>query len=183
MKIFNLILLFTLLSFLVNSQEFNFPIDSETGEICYTDVVQVDGTNSETLFTRAREWFAYSFKSAQNVIQMEDKEAGKLIGKGASSVTIKAMGGEFPGGYIDFTVSIQVKDGRYKYDLTDFKHNAAGTDLVTPGDLRVEKPGGGLLTMGKKNWKNIKMQAHLSALSLIESLKTSMSSDSKQDDW
>lgn len=48
----------------------------------YTEVVNANGKSSDQLYSTAREWFAESFKSANNVLQMDDPVAGKLIGKG-----------------------------------------------------------------------------------------------------
>jgi hypothetical protein len=101
----------------------NLPIDSLTNKITYTEVVSVDSSaKKQELFSRAREWFAKAYKSSTNVIQMEDKESGKIIGKALMQVYHKAMGREYPSGYINYTISIYLKDGRYKYEITDFYH-------------------------------------------------------------
>src|SRR5665647_1743863 len=65
------------------AQEVQLPINPKTQKIEYTDLVKVDSTlTSDELYTRARSWFATAFKSANNVIQMEDKSSGIIIGKG-----------------------------------------------------------------------------------------------------
>ena len=56
----------------------NLPIDSTTHLITYSEVVKVDG-NKDELYSRAREWFAKTYNSAKNVIQMDDKD--KIVGK------------------------------------------------------------------------------------------------------
>ena len=40
---------------------------TEDGRIEYTDVVKVDSTSKEELYSRAREWFVDSFKSSDDV--------------------------------------------------------------------------------------------------------------------
>lgn len=97
----------------------NFPIDSLTAKIVYSDVIHVDTlAKKQELFSKVREWFAKAYKSSTNVIQMEDKESGKIVGKALMQVYYKNR----PNGYINYTLSIQVKDGRYKYEVTDFYH-------------------------------------------------------------
>jgi hypothetical protein len=99
------------------------PIDSLTSKITYSEVVYVDSlANKQELFSRAREWFAKAYKSSTNVIQLEDKESGKILGKALIQVYHKSMGSNYPSGYINYTISIYVKDGRYKYEVTDFYH-------------------------------------------------------------
>ena len=102
----------------------NLPIDSASNKITYTKVVWLDTSLTQLeLFSRAREWFARAFKSSNNVIQMEDKDAGKIVGKGLTQVYCKSMGADRKCGFVNFTISIYLKDGRYKYEITDFYHS------------------------------------------------------------
>ena len=101
----------------------NLPIDSTTKMITYTEVVHVDTSiNKLESYSRAREWFAKQYKSSTNVIQMDDKESGKIVGKALMQVYHRALGSNHPSGYINYTISIYLKDGRYKYEITNFYH-------------------------------------------------------------
>ena len=73
----------------VFSQE--LPISEKTGKVCYEDVVKVEGVSASDLYVRANEWFAKTFNSANAVIQMQDKEAGKIIGKGYVPVQLMSV--------------------------------------------------------------------------------------------
>lgn len=102
-----------------NQFAFTVPIDSITNKIDYQGVQRVDGVSKDELYIRAREWFAKTFVSAQAVIQMDDKEAGKIIGKGVARSSFVML--LTPVSYtLYYTVSITVKDGRYRYEITDF---------------------------------------------------------------
>lgn len=177
-----LCLVFILTSFNSFGQNTQFPIDSLTGGIKYSDVVKVDSVSSNILYLRAKEWFAHSFVSAQNVIQFDDKETGKIIGKGLFKVNTITLGNH-DAGNVKFTVEILVKDGRYKYIITDFWHDKGLTTIVTPGDLTLEKPGGGILSMGMENWRAIKYQTNKNTLLLINSLKKEMSKNDEKAGW
>jgi len=93
----------------------------------YTEVVEVKGKTADQLYSSAREWFAETFNSANDVLQMDDPTAGKLIGKGytviSESYVTKVALMQIPG-QIDFklwyTVKIYIKEGRYKYEIKDF---------------------------------------------------------------
>jgi hypothetical protein len=101
----------------------NLPIDISTNKITYSEVIFVDSlANRQELFSRAREWFARTYKSSTNVIQMEDKESGKIVGKALMQVFHKALGHNYESGYINYTILIYTKDGKYKYEITDFYH-------------------------------------------------------------
>lgn len=94
----------------------------------YSEVVQAEGKTSQQLYTTAREWFAKTFVSANDVIQMEDPASGKIIGKGSNHISESYVIGKGLTAiftkldwYPNYTLKIEVKDGRYKYELTDIK--------------------------------------------------------------
>lgn len=172
----------------------NLPIDSLSGKITYTEVVYVDSlVNKQELFSRAREWFAKAYKSSTNVIQMEDKENGKLVGKALMAVQFKAFIGNqyFPGGYINYTISIYIKHGRYKYEVTDFYHTG---EYVQNQKIPDGGPCEKMITETKGFWGNSYKKTYLLFLyqmdnnikALIESLKTALSTkglNPQKNDW
>lgn len=125
MKTFALVLFF-LLSFMLSfgqKETPKLPIDSNTNKITYSEIINVDSLISkQELYSRAREWFAETYNSSKEVVQMEDKESGKIIGKAITQVYYKMFGTDHPHGYINYTISISVKDGKYKYEITDLHH-------------------------------------------------------------
>src|SRR6185312_12849833 len=105
---------------LFNTAFAQLPVDPSTHLITYTGVVQVSGTQSE-LYSRAREWFAKTYNSAQSVIQMDDKD--KIVGKPLMIAYYK----NYHFGRIYYTVSVYLKDGKYKYEFTNFYHKGQYT--------------------------------------------------------
>ena len=92
----------------------------DNGNLYYSETEKVDGINSKELFIRAKQFYVNNFKSAKDVIQMDDKEAGIIIGKGLSQYYIKIVGVDNGPHQLWYTIKIQVKDGRYKYEIYDF---------------------------------------------------------------
>lgn len=119
MKFLSILFLVIALPSISNSQKLILPIDSSTKAISYNEVVPLQGITKDQLYVRAREWFAQTFKSAQAVIQMDDKEAGKIIGKGSAKGSFYYLLTLFSFS-LNYTVSITLKDGRYRYEITDF---------------------------------------------------------------
>ncbi|MDZ4806788.1 MAG: DUF4468 domain-containing protein [Bacteroidota bacterium] len=170
----------------------NLPIDTITKMITYTEVVNVDTSLSkQELYSRAREWFAKVYNSSQNVIQMDDKESGKIVGKALTQVYHKALGSNYPSGYINYTISIYLKDGRYKYEISNFHHTG---QLVSAGRIDDYGPCEEMIktkkkTMGmsyQKTFNYYLLQLDTKTNSLIEDLKASMSStalNNKKNDW
>jgi hypothetical protein len=92
------------------------PTDSATHTVTYGGVIEVPGAKKSELYSRAREWYTTNFGSAKAVLEMDDREDGKLIGKGFAKFGF--------GKPIDWamwrTVKIEVKDEKYRYTITDF---------------------------------------------------------------
>lgn len=96
------------------AQDINLPFDSITKEITYSEIVKVDSATKEELFYRARTWFVKTYADAKNVIQIQDKESGEIVGKGSSKIPFMIS-------YIllNHAIYIYAKDGRYKYIITE----------------------------------------------------------------
>lgn len=175
-KVLIIFFFFPLLSF---SQEINWPIDKETNKITFTEIVNVDSATKNDLYLRAREWFAKIYNDSKEVMQVDDKEAGKIYGKAATSVNVTQMGTSYDFGSVHYDITVIVKDGRYKYTLTNFYHigniAAKGTSSgASGGSLENEKPECGW-TMNNKSWNVIKHQGYDNALLISASLKEYMS--------
>jgi hypothetical protein len=187
---FGILIYFYFSSFLCFSQV------SLSKPLTYGNVIKVDSMiSTRQLYARCRSWFAESYRSAQDVIQMDDKENGKIIGKGNLKYSSKIfVGSEATKGWVRYTVSIQVKPGRYKYELTNFNHEGNPLNdgeklsfgLITTETECPYKIG--LLT-GKgwrnKVWRDIKENIEINIIPLIESLKITIGkpADDKDSNW
>ena len=164
--------------------------------LSFTAVVQVEGVSQAELFVRAQAWFATTFKCGKCVMQTADKEAGQVIGRGAyeyASATF--LSSKAISGWVTYTVKVFVKDGRYKYEITDFMHEGSPTasqygsyppfsfGLVTTDE---NYPDIKYCTKGicGKNWEKLKKDSEAQAKSLIESLAKAMATPaSGQNAW
>lgn len=120
MKRLLLISLFLLIIFSVNAQSKNInnlvlPIKDSV--IFYDGIINVDASITQNqLYLRGKIWFVNYFKNAKAVLQLQDKEDGKLIGKGVlmyeyfDFLTIIPV-------FVECTITISVKDGKYKYEV------------------------------------------------------------------
>lgn len=173
---------FTLLSVSIafgQNETIKLPIDSSTGKITYSEVVAMkDSVSKSELFARAKTCFVNLFKNSKEVIQNEDKENGIIIGKGNIRVNASALGTEVDGGHINFTLTIAVKKGRYKYTFTDFAHEGNGINLPSGGDLENGKPK----NWRTKIWDSFLSQTDNEVKNMISSIKIEMNKTSPQND-
>lgn len=95
----------------------------------YAEVVQVEGKSSTELYSLGKQWFVNTFNSANAVLQMDNPELGKLIGKGITNIydAYQTGGiGNIPVSVnykLSYTVNLSVKEGRYKYSIENITMN------------------------------------------------------------
>jgi predicted membrane protein len=83
----------------------------ENGKLNFNEVIQMDSIKQNKLYLNSKQFFADAFKSAKDVIQLDDKEAGVVIGKAIIDINAKMLGASYPV-KMWFTIKIQSKDGR-----------------------------------------------------------------------
>jgi hypothetical protein len=96
---------------------------AQSDVIEYTEVVTVDSANQKELYKRAVNFFAVSFNSSKDVLQIQDPENGVLFGKGILTKKVPYVWGIVKTELdvkIKFNIRISVKDGKYKFEFTDF---------------------------------------------------------------
>jgi len=71
--------------------------------------------NKSQLFDKIIEWMARTYNSSKDVIQMQDKNNGKIIGKGVTSFLNIYV--EIP---CEYTVTIDVRDNKYRIIFENF---------------------------------------------------------------
>ncbi len=162
----------------------SFSAIGQNGKYDILEVVEVDNTSKEELYNRAIQWFSTAYKSANDVIQLADKEQGVIIGKGAVVTYIKVLGSQHDAGLVYYTITISAKDNKYKYEINSVYHDKEYSELAgSGGSLNNEIPSCGNFKISKKYWESIKSYADSGLNYLVKSLKTSMALPSKTTDW
>ncbi len=160
--------------------------------LTYTEIVKVDSVSKSELYNRAKIWFATTYNSANDVIQMENKDEGEIIGRAIITYSPTVyFASEQTRGVIKYTVKLFVKDGRYKYEITDFIHDPYGNKygkssmgLITTND-ECPNPKPSAKGWSNKVWADIKALIEENMISLISSIKQGMTkkNESNNDDW
>ena len=179
-------LLFVLAFTFIGGQAFSqeLPVSEKTGKVSYENVITVEGSTSSDLYISANEWFATTFNSANDVIQMQDKEAGKLIGRGVIQARLKQYGSLKYSGLWNYTLSITTREGRYKYSLTNISHSGRdGIQNTMPNCGVIESNKSACnLYYTKKKWKEEKARLNNEIISIVNSLLEYMSETNLEND-
>lgn len=156
------------------------PTDPETHLVAYTSVVEVAGATQDQLYSRAYDWVARTHAATASSA-LQDKEKGRLTVQGTTHPHYR--GNEF--GSVTHTVSIYVKDGKYKYDFTNFRH-----DYVVPGQhggdaslgpFENEEPKKMVMMAGLMHrvWNSLRNETDVQVKALIADLEVSMQGKAK----
>ena len=151
----------------------NFPLDS-TRNISFSEVIKVENTDAQTLYSRAKLFIAEAYKSNKDVTQLND-DAAKIV---LIKPVIKNIWHDgwvgTCNGYTSYQLKIECKDGKYRYTLNGliFHETSYGLKLI------VDNIGSDLLVKPKdineKNWNKIQLQSSADIKILISILKSKM---------
>ncbi|TFV93177.1 DUF4468 domain-containing protein [Algoriphagus kandeliae] len=147
--------------------------------------IKIDSINlsQDELYTKAKSYIAYSFKSAQDVIQLDDKENGRIITKGNFTSDVKVPMGRYPS-IIEFTFTIDVRDGKFRGIIEDLTHKGLiGDTSHVGGSFENEKPAIGTFFFPKGHWDKVKEQGKKDAILHLEDFANYMKSKAKIDDF
>ena len=179
-EILSIIIILLFLSFSASSQD----------KLTYSEVINIDSASKDELYNRAKAWFVNSFVSANDVIQMDDKDGGSIIGKAVMNFTQSFLSGSLgTNGVIRYSVKIFLKDDRYKYEITDFVHdpsNKSHGDFSMGVITTSESPPGGKGSMKWRTrvWNDLKSTIEYNIPALVESLINGMNTPTEvTNDW
>lgn len=114
-------LLFIISGSIYSQEYYGMPTDEATGKIHYQQVEKTDGTKAE-LYRRAQKWLHTFFRNASSVIKRLDEENGTIEGRRQFKVTtVDKKGRVQEAGTIKYTFVIEIKEGKYRVRLFDFK--------------------------------------------------------------
>lgn len=136
-----------------------------TEPVTYSETIEVAGVSQDDLYIRANMWFVDAFNNADSVIQFSDKESGVIKGK--------YIGGSVMVGIyiykISTTVTVEVKDGRYRITFDNPQYQYIG-DLLSGNYIR---PG----ASGPVETVEMADKIKPEWIALTESLKASVQED------
>ena len=154
-------------------------------------VIQADSLNKEIIYTIVSNWIATNYNSANDVIQLSDKESGSIICKATMKFGMGKLSYSCYDGYVDYTLSIYIKDGRYKVVLSNVIHenlpkNAPQCNLGLISDAENYTDKGMSKNYHNAVWNDIKNRSNVLFDEICDGLNEAIakgSSELLKDDW
>lgn len=152
---------------------------SQTSPMAFSEVVTVEKAEKQALVARAKMFFEskkFDLKSDADQV----KGTGKYVLDYPSVVKGKMERGE-----VQFNFVISCKEGRYKYEFTNFKHVGIN-GKSNGGPLELSDAECGRAQIAPASWAKIKTDAQEETKKLIAALQNNMAEISKtaeKDNW
>lgn len=97
------------------------PVDDKTGMITYTKVVESPGLSATQAYQKGLAWAMKYYKNPTDVIRERDSLNNSMLCKARFKISNPPdkKGFATDAGLVMYTLKVQFKDGRYRYELTE----------------------------------------------------------------
>jgi hypothetical protein len=155
----------------------NLPVDPDSKLITYKEVVNVAGTQAE-LFNRAIEWVNKQYKNPADATKVRNPATGLIEIIHRIELTADDKGTSRAAGIVDYSMKIELKEGRYRYIITNFNYKDISRQPIERWMNTADKAY-------LPAWSNNLKQVDEAANKLIQSLKLTMlpPAPKKVDSW
>lgn len=175
---------------LLESIEGQWQVD-DNGNVTYERVIELPELSKPELFNRGLNYFTYSYTSGKSVIQTEDKELGRIVGKGIYDnvhVGVTVVANVFDCYHI---ARLDVREGRARIllSLTQYEWTSSSTNPPTVGLTDVSSsfpviPDGRL----KNQYGKAFYKSHQRAMATLDAIEKALregntSTKFENDDW
>lgn len=159
-------------------QKSGLPVDEVTGLITYQDVVETTG-NKLDLFNRAIGWVNSFYVNPTDATKVRNPESGIIEIVHRFKITNELESGvQADAGLILYSLKLELRDGRYRYTMSDFTLRQASR---FPVERWLDKSDQAY----NPNWDSYLGQVDGFALSLVENLVEAMKfvEETGEDEW
>jgi hypothetical protein len=88
------------------------------GKVNYTLVLDIPNVSKNEIYTRCKLWFAHAFKDSKQVIQVDDKEAGRIVAKYIHSTFVTSLM-QVVSLTLRQTLDVSIKDNKARIIISD----------------------------------------------------------------
>lgn len=97
------------------------------------------GLSKSEIYTKSLQWLAKTFTDSKEVIEFQDEEVGKIIGRGMSSVIFNPTLIAPININIQYTLTIDIKENKLRITFSNFySHDVGGGSIMVDNYLKLE---------------------------------------------
>jgi hypothetical protein len=153
--------------------------------LSFSKVIPADSINKNDIYSGLKQWFALNSNSKQT-LEVDDRETGLLIANFSAEYSKSGFFYISYEGYINYSITIQVKDGRYKVTIDKFTHDTKNPKsvsklgLITTGSYT---RGGINASFDKKIWLDIQKKSEAISTDLFSIFEKMKFSNKNDNNW
>lgn len=170
-----------------------FTVTADGSPISMSKIFKTDSTlKKDQLYSLGTEWFVNVFKNPKFVMQMQDKDAGIIMGKCSLSTVDTLKPGLSQPIYtvivVNYIIKMSFKDGKIKYDLYSFS-TEYGNDVKNGNVIVSNPPTGGLISKKKlidyytRSYKNLQLSSIAQCGLISKSIENYFANIKGKPDW
>jgi hypothetical protein len=132
------------------------------------EIIDVPGYTQEQLFNNANSWSKETFKKPRS---SRDSTSWSITASGSFTVHNVGSLKKHPDGVVEFEITIEIKEARYRYIITNYKVIPYERDRYAqfvPQNSKSMPLESNPSTMNKANWNSYIKTAHSKSLALID---------------
>lgn len=158
-------------------------------KLAFEKVIKTDSVGKNKIYTELINWITENYKSTDKVIQVESKEDGLITVNGIIKYSPKKIAHLCYEGFINYSILFQIKDNRFKVELTNFTHsvkpgNSQSCELGLITDAEIISEKGLQKAANNQNWKDLKETINSFSNNILGSIETSVLKQLQTtDDW
>lgn len=121
----------SLISLISMAQE-PFPTNDD-GKAEYRYGESIENLNADKLYDRGLAWVNKFYKSPNSVLKTQDKAGGKIVGRARFKLSQTDKKGNINpnAGFVSYQITLQFKDGKYRYIIDNIRWEQASYYDVT----------------------------------------------------
>lgn len=105
-------------------------------------VLQAPGKSKQQIYNALKVWLADWMRDSKDVSRIEDENNGILMGKCAVPFDVKGVQVRYLSGLINFSIRIDVREGRYKVRMYNWWHEAFKSKYWSVYEIYTTVPDG-----------------------------------------
>ena len=186
MKLISIISVLTICVNLAAQNPYEPVTFDENGNVLMQEVITADGKTTNDLYNAAKLWFGDAYNSSQDVLQVDNKEEGLIMGKAFKEITVPLALGSVQEARLWYSIKLDIKEGKYRLSLYDLFFQPKGDYGYTDkrpiemwfGEKGVRKNG-----KIRKMTQVMRDEVNTTFEALKKSMDKKMNETKKVDDW
>lgn len=151
--------------------------------LSFSNVFQAEGKSSQEIYAAVKLWSATAFAEAKAATQVDDSENCLISFSSNIQYQYGSISMAAYDGWINFTLTIQCRDGRYKVEMSNINHENKPTATKSCRLGVIAADENSYKSFNKKVASDIKIKTAALYDSICGNIEKSVTTNQSEEDW